>query len=101
MCLSSRGDESVGVLWLTEDFLQTAVHEMMSTLVNAKLISQQSTFFENCPAIKFQVEIKGFYKFDGIFVLVSNTVYNVAVIFSPSKAHAHKKFIDSFHILIT
>jgi hypothetical protein len=84
-----------------EDFLQTAVDEMMSTLVNANLMSQQLTSFENYPAIQFQVEIKGFYKFDGILVLVSNTLYNVAVFFSPSKAHAHKKFIDSFHILMT
>jgi hypothetical protein len=58
-----------------EEFLETAVREMMVSLTDSQLLSAQFITFKNYPAVEYQVEIKRHFKVDGIVVLVSNTIY--------------------------
>ncbi len=82
-----------------EEFLQTAVREMMVSLNDAQLLSAQFITFKNYPAVEYQVEIKGHFKIDGIVVLISNTIYNLSVLYSPKRANSYREFVDSFEIL--
>ena len=82
-----------------EEFLQTAVGEMMVSLNGAQLLSAQFITFKNYPAVEYQVEIKGHYKFDGIMALMSNTIYHLSVLYSPNRANSYREFVDSFEIL--
>jgi hypothetical protein len=82
-----------------EEFLQTAVGEMMVSLNDAQLRSAQFITFKNYPAVEYQVEMKGHYRFDGIMALVSNTIYHLSVLYSPNRANSYREFVDSFEIL--
>jgi hypothetical protein len=82
-----------------EEFLETAVREMIVSLNDAQLLSAQFITFKNYPAIEYRVEIKRHFKVDGIVVLVSNSIYNLSVLYSPKRANSYREFVDSFEIL--
>ncbi|MGA2236230.1 MAG: hypothetical protein ABSG23_12200 [Terriglobales bacterium] len=82
-----------------EEFLETAILEMMQSLDKAELLSEKFITFSNYPAIEYQVQVKGHWGLDGIVVLMSNTIYNLSVLYSPKRAHSYREFVDSFEIL--
>ncbi len=88
----------MGYYGLPEDFLQTAVGEMMASLKRAELLSVQFITFRDYPAVEYRVNVKS-YGFDGIMVLKSNTIYNLSVLHNITKPNSYRKFVDSFEIL--
>jgi hypothetical protein len=82
-----------------EEFLNTAVGEMMQTLQGAELQSSEFTTFAEDPAVEFRVVIKGLYRLRGMTVLVANTLYVLTVFSSPNIETHYEKFASSLHII--
>lgn len=82
-----------------EEFLETAVLEMIQLLDKEELLSENFIRFKNHPAIEYQVRIKGHWGLDGIVIFMSKTIYNLSVLYSPKSANSYREFIDSFEIL--
>jgi hypothetical protein len=50
-----------------EEFLETAVREMIVSLTDSQLLSAQFITFKNYPAVEYQLEIKRHFKVDGLW----------------------------------